>query len=99
MPDITTQLQEKRLSSLKGDLVSGIWADQDKKKKIKKINFLLGNSVFLQRDPARKDAWLGVLESFDSAFLDKFMQAIINENIRYQKGERDILVELDKHNP
>lgn len=84
------------LSALKSNLVGGIFAEQQRKKKEEQVKTLLQNALFLEHDEDRKIRWISILSDLSDRMLEDLMQAIIRENIRYKKKERDIVIELNK---
>jgi hypothetical protein len=102
--NISAQLQKQRedsrLSSLKSSLVGGIYEqkkkEQQRKKREKKLETLLKNALFLEKDEERKKRWIMSIPYLTADLLDNLVDAVIRENLRYKKGERDVVVELNK---
>lgn len=93
---IHSKLQQKKLQYLKTNMVSGMFADQQHRKKLEQVTQLIENALFLQDEEERKKKWLAVLKQFDSDFLDGLAQAIIQENLLFKQKKRDIRIELRK---
>lgn len=88
--------QQVSLSALKKNLLSGMFDEQQRKKKQEEAQMLIQNAIFLQNDPLRKKKWIIRLADLSVKELQDLIDAILRENIRYKKKERDIIIELNK---
>ncbi|MBI5413995.1 hypothetical protein HZA38_00575 [Candidatus Peregrinibacteria bacterium] len=95
---IQTKLNDQKLDMLKSNTISGVYEEQ-RKQKIQQLSLLIENALFLEKDEERKRKWLRILDELDDEFLEKLMTAVIRENLRYKKKERDIVIELNKKIP
>lgn len=96
------QKEDSRLSSLKNSLVSGIYADQQKKQQRKsqekKLYILLKNALFLEADEKRRKRWIDTIPYLKDALLDRLINATIRENLRFKQHKRNLVGELNKKN-
>lgn len=97
MPEeIKTQLQQMKLSSLKGKMVQEIFQSQKHQKKVENVAHLLENARFLRDHEERKKTWLAVLDQCDEEFLDQLAVAVVEEDLRFKKGNSNIIEMLER---
>ncbi len=95
-PNISTSLH---LSSLKQDFVEGFFAEKQRIQKEQTLKTLLLNALFLREDEDRKKKWMDLVADLSISQIDRFIETVMRENLRYKRHERNLVVELNKRTP
>lgn len=95
---VHTALQKKKLDSLKNNFIGGVFAKKQKQQKERQLRMLIKNALFLQRDKDRKKKWMSIVADLSVQKIEQLIDAIVRENLRYKKHERNVVVELNSKN-
>ncbi len=73
-------------------------AKRVRKEKEKKLLMLLQGALFLNSDEPRRKRWIESIPLLPDELLENLLGAVIRENLRFKKGTRDLVLELNKKN-
>lgn len=86
-------LQKHRLENLKKTMFSGAFDELQKKKEQEKLRKIISGALFLEKDEKRKKLWINAIPILSIEEMRALSSAILRENLRYKKRERDLKLE------
>lgn len=83
---------------LRKNISGGNLAEKTRKEKEAQLHMLLEHALFLNSDEPRRKRWMESISLLTDELLQNLLGAVIRENLRFKKGTRDLVVELNKKN-
>jgi hypothetical protein len=84
------------LNMLRTSVSGGIFEEKIKREQQKRLQFLLKHAPFLAEDEERRKRWIRSIPKLNIEFLKKMIDAVLRENLRFKKRERNLVLELNK---
>lgn len=85
--------------SLRNKIGRGVHLEQKvRKEKEAQLKMLLEHALFLNSDEPRRKRWISSIPLLKDELLQNLLGAVIRENLRFKKGTRDLVIELNKKN-
>lgn len=97
-PQIQKPAPNISFDKLRSSISGAALEEKTRKDKEAQLKMLLEHALFLNSDEARRKRWIESIPQLPDELLQNLLGAVIRENLRFKKGTRDLVIELNKKN-
>ena len=87
------------LNMLRASLSGGVFEEKRRKEQEGRLRFLFEHAPFLAEDEKRRNQWIRSIPKLHDDLLGQMINAVLRENLRFKRRERNLVLELNKKHP